>query len=381
MRNSTGMALKILLSLVLIAGVLFLSVIGILLAAFSGHDFILWVLGLAALALIVLIPVTIFKKFIKPVKIAWIILLVCTVLPAGIYTSVHIYDNSIPVVYESHYIPGAEPFSEYTARLDGRPALRLTGDLPHLDSATALCPVMASFVTAVYPREHTEIAWCSGTRNAYDNLMDGSADIIFVARPSKQQLAAAEAAGVQMLLTPIGKEAFVFFVNGRNRVNGLAVRQIKDIYSGRVTNWREVGGKDSKIRAFQRNEGSGSQTVFLKVMGDTPVMAPPENEYVDAMAGMVRDVADYKNYRNAIGYSFRYYVNEMVDSRGVKILSVEGIYPDRGTIRSGTYPFADDFYAVTLAGNDNPQVKEFMEWMIGAQGQELVEKTGYVAVK
>lgn len=65
-------------------------------------------------------------------------------------------------------------------------------------------------------------------------------------------------------LTPIGREAFVFFVNKRNPVDSLTVEQIKDIYSGTVTNWKEVGGKKASIRAFQREENSGSQTKLQK---------------------------------------------------------------------------------------------------------------------
>ncbi|OHX54035.1 hypothetical protein BB777_07285 [Planococcus faecalis] len=92
--------------------------------------------------------------------------------------------------------------------------------------------------------------------------------MIFAAEPSSGQKKAAEAAGVELELTPIGREAFVFFVNSRNSVTDLASKDIQGIYSGDIENWKELGGKNDEIRPFQRPEDSGSQTMFIKFMED-----------------------------------------------------------------------------------------------------------------
>ena len=76
-----------------------------------------------------------------------------------------------------------------------------------------------------------------------NNLINGRVDIIFALAPSEQQLAEAKRLGKELKLTPIGKEAFVFFVNEKNPVKSLTADEIKGIYSGEITNWKEVGGK------------------------------------------------------------------------------------------------------------------------------------------
>ena len=116
-------------------------------------------------------------------------------------------------------------------------------------------------------------------------------------------------------LTPIGKESFVFFVNAQNEVKGLTVDEIKGIYSGKITNWKDVGGKNKEIRAFQRPEDSGSQTALQKLMGDVPIMDPPVENVIDLMGGIIAQVSTYQNYNNAIGYTFRYYSTEMVQCK------------------------------------------------------------------
>ena len=68
------------------------------------------------------------------------------------------------------------------------------------------------------------------------------------------------------------------------------------------------------------------------------------------------------------------------DGKGVKLLSLDGVYPDEEHISSGEYPMTTALYAITLAENDNEYIAPMLEWMTGGQGQEIVEKTGYVAV-
>ncbi|MFD2879322.1 PstS family phosphate ABC transporter substrate-binding protein [Paenibacillus rhizoplanae] len=109
-----------------------------------------------------------------------------------------------------------------------------------------------------------DLVLCTSTSEAYKRLIAGNADIIFAAAPSLAQTKQAKLAGRELKLTPIGREAFAFFVNKRNPVDSLSIDQIKDIYSGTVTNWKEVGGKKASIRAFQREENSGSQTKLQK---------------------------------------------------------------------------------------------------------------------
>jgi phosphate transport system substrate-binding protein len=316
-------------------------------------------------------------------------------------------------------------FSSYKtsiALLDGPSALKLSGGpsrgLPRLDGATALYPLYSSFVHAVYPEktvnteadfqdfldwgyfpnretlrtiydyapipaEFPSIVQCNKTAEAYRRLIGGEADIVFCYEPSAKEVEAAAAKGLRFHLTPIGKDAFVFLVNSKNPLNTITQRQIRDIYSGRLTNWKSITGVDEPVIPYQRPENSGSQTILQAIMkGDSIIKPILDGEYVPGhMFIMVNIVAsDYYNYNSAIGYSFLYYVNKMADSSGVKVLSVDGVEPVKQTIQNNTYPFSQTIYAVTTGG-ESENTKKFIDWIISAQGQELVEKTGYIPIR
>jgi phosphate transport system substrate-binding protein len=190
-------------------------------------------------------------------------------------------DNVLRIREGNINLQAYSPFAKKTKAvlLDTISTLKLETDLPLLNGATALYPVYSAFAQAVYPKKKYnwyggEVA-CNNTIRAYENLINKTADIIFVAPPSKKQLEEAEKAGVNFRYTPIGKEAFVFFVNSQNPVSDLTIEQLQAIYSSEITNWKELGGNDEAIRPFQRNENSGSQTAFLHFMQDNTIIEPP----------------------------------------------------------------------------------------------------------
>lgn len=310
------------------------------------------------------------------------LLVVCALTVTG-YEINQAYHNSIPTVSEQDFdLRAYQPYQENTkAQSLGQPAtLKLDSNLPRLDGATALYPLYSAFVQAVYPEKeydlHDHQVRASTTPEAYEYLLDGTADMIFVAGPSTQQLAIAKEKGVEMKLTPIGREAFVFFVHADNPVKGLTTEQIQGIYSGAITNWQEVGGKNEPIRAFQRPENSGSQTALEKFMGNKPIMEPPNENRVSGMGGIIEKTSDYKNYPNAIGYSFRFFATEMVQNGNIRLLEVNGVLPSKATIADQSYPLSSEFYVIT-AGSQNPNVPKLIDWILSEQGQALVEKTGY----
>ncbi|MEK3936867.1 substrate-binding domain-containing protein [Sporosarcina sp. FSL W7-1349] len=324
-------------------------------------------------------PVTRHKKLINRIMLAAMVLAAAIAVPG-------IYHKTRPVIQDG-YVSTYDyaPFQEGTkaVSLDQPATLKLAENLPILDGATALYPVYSAFAQAVYPEkeydQYNSEVMSNRTGKAYDNLLNGRADIIFVLSPSEAQLAKAERMGKELKLTPIGQEAFVFFVNARNPVQGLTTDELKGIYSGKITNWKEVGGKKKSIRAFQRPEDSGSQTALQHFMGDVPIMDPPVEDIASLMGTIIDQVSDYKNYNNAIGFTFRYYSTQMVKNNAIRLLQVDGVDPNVDTIRSGDYPLTNEFYAVT-AGSDNPHIEPFLEWIVSAQGQEIVEKTGYVPI-
>ena len=277
-----------------------------------------------------------------------------------------------------------QPFkNEKVAKLDTEASLNMEAPVPVMDGATALYPIYAAYGQAIYPEKEyspyqSEIM-CSTTPVAYENLLKKQADIIFVAAPSEKQKAAFDKANEELVMTPIGKEGFVFFVNKDNPVESLTIEQIQDIYSGKITNWKEVGGEDEEIRAFQRPEGSGSQSALLRLMEGIPLQEAIKEDVPSGMGDIISQTAEYENRSNALGFSFRFYANEMVKNDKIKLLKINGVAPNEDTIRNESYPITNSFYAITLKSNTNEKVKAILDWIVSKEGKELVEKTGYVS--
>ncbi len=288
------------------------------------------------------------------------------------------------------------PFVEESpvAALDEPSALRFdnVNTAPRMDGAEALYPVYAAFAQATYPEsvagrsvwEIQKLVPCSNTAGAYRSIVNGDCDVIFVPGPTREQEAYAAAKGVELVCTPIGSEAFVFFVHPDNPLEGLSLEQIRDIYSGRITRWRELGAKGlGKILAYQRSVGTDSQAAMKRmVMGDRSMTAPIKEKvpYANMLAEVKSQaserISDYKNLRGAIGYSFRFACTGQPRDFEVKLLAVDGAAPTTENIRNGSYPLTYCFYAVTRADADENTLA-LLEWITGPQGQELVEKAGY----
>lgn len=368
----------------LISFFLFLS------AVFSGEgDFYSTVIIITFILLLIWLVLWSFK-LLTPRKLYYSlggIILCCAFVVAG-YNLHRWYIDRIPVVGSEVDLTFYSPFASDTrAIMLNEPSLlkfTVSDTLPRIDGATALYPLYSAFVQAVYPEKEYQLfeSEVSGgtTPVAYERLVKGEVDVIFCAAPSLSQIEKAREGGIEFKLTPIGREAFVFFVNKNNKIRNLTVDQIRRIYSGDITNWKEIGGSNDEIIAFQRPKNSGSQTMLEKIMGDMPIAESPKNRRVDGMGGIIRQTADYKNFNNAIGYTFLFYVKEMVGNKEIELLRINDITPDKNTIENGEYPFTGDFYAVTThSGNKN--VQRLIDWILSPQGQYLVEKTGYTSLQ
>lgn len=278
--------------------------------------------------------------------------------------------QSAKMIEPERYLPFDE--DSEIARVDA--SLSLSGDLPVLDGATALLPVYSAVIHALYPEgscefdgeefSETSAMQYKNTVRGYRAIVDGDTDVFFSAGPSEAQRAYAEEKGVELVYVPIGLEAFVFLVNAENPVDSLTVDEIRSIYAGECTNWRDVGGANRIVNPLTRLEGSGSQTTMEKFMKGTEIKKSPL-----AFLGA------------SIGFSFRYYTDGIVENGDVKMLSVNGVYPSSENVRNGSYPITQEFYAIYRSDNDNPNVALLIDWLLSAEGQTLIEKSGYVGIK
>ena len=317
---------------------------------------------------------------------AW---LLCALVIVGTIFGVDRYDKYIKSItlQEKFDYHSYKPFQEDgpVQTLDEPSTLRFRDSdaLPRMDGATALYPIYSAFCQAVYPASITEgylsdIIDCSTTTYAYKSIVDGSRDIIFVAGPSEEQEAYAAEKGIELVYTPIGREAFVFFVHPDNPIDGLSLEDIRGIYSGEITRWDQLGVKGlGEILAYQRDEGSGSQTALQRfVMRDTPLMPADREKTIDGMGDIVERVSAYQNHRNAIGFSFRFYCTALMKGFDVKLLAINGVEPTVENIENGSYPLASSFYAVTRS-DAGENTLALLDWICSEQGQDLIRKTGY----
>jgi phosphate transport system substrate-binding protein len=112
-------------------------------------------------------------------------------------------------------------------------------------------------------------------------------------------------------------------------------------------------------------------------MGDKKPKQAKSQQVSGSMGGVVEQVSDYTNNTNALGFSFRFFTQEMMTEHRIKLLSIEGVQPSPESIASGEYPLSSSFYAVTRRDNTNTNVDRLLEWLLSEEGQTLIARTGY----
>jgi phosphate transport system substrate-binding protein len=273
---------------------------------------------------------------------------------------------------------------------DAPAEFRFRDGVPRLATAYALYPVAAAAVQALATREAFDKAdrgwpgciYNTGSDALFSTLSATNLlhrDAALSLRPSAEQMAEARQKGLNYELLPVARDAFVFFVHADNPATNLAAGQIRAIYSGRATSWRDVGVDfAARLMPFQRNKNSGSQTMLERIMGDEPIMPPMEEDRLGGMGEIFRDVAEYRNRRGALGFSFRYYATTLLAAGKVRLLAIDGVEPTVENIRSGAYPFVTDIYLTTV-GSPTGDVARLASFLTSPAGRRLIEDIGYVA--
>ena len=256
-------------------------------------------------------------------------------------------------------------------------------EYPHVDGSTSMLPLSRALMmasTGVSAQEAELRISHSKTTLSFYALVSGEADLLLVARPAQEAFDYAEDMGVELEMRPIGVDALVFLTSDKNPVDSLTQQQAVGIYTGAITNWKEVGGADAEIVAYQRNETSGSQVMMENVVMDGQPMTDAPVEYRPSeMGALVDEVASYRNSADAIGYSVYYYVTEMYLREGVKLLAIDGVAPSNETIASGEYPYTQYSYAVIRKDEreDSP-ARQLFDFLTTPEGKALMAAQGYV---
>ena len=275
------------------------------------------------------------------------------------------------------------PFSPHglAVEVDAAPGFRIAEYPPRLCAAHMMYPLCAGVVKTLYPpRDYDNGELTARTpEGCYEMLLNGGIDAIFAPPPTETQLEAAEVRKLTLRVTPLARDAFVFFVNNKNPVSALTLKQIRKIYSGKITRWEDVGAGSGEIKPFQHRRGNCSQRIMESVMGDARLMPPLREKRRGDLGGTVNDVADYRNYPGALGYSYRFFVSGIHRSGEIKLLALDGVAPTGESIRTGRYPIVTDCCLVTVRPRD-ANIRKIVAFLHSSAGRELIEKSGYVAL-
>lgn len=264
-------------------------------------------------------------------------------------------------------------------------ALLSVDEYPRMDGSTANLPMMAeimSQVCGITLAEAEELCNVTTTTYAWHNLANGNADILLVYEASEQTKSELATIGTELEIHAIGRDALVFINNEDNPVDNLTQQQLIDVYSGSITNWQDVGGEDIEIVAYQRDQASGSQSLFIKLlMQDVAPMDAPSELMPTEMGMLIDQLAEYNNSANALGFSVFYYASYMYQQPGLRIISVDGVKPSDETIADGSYPLLNEYYVAIRADEpeDSP-ARVLMNWILSEEGNAAMVKAGYIPI-
>jgi phosphate transport system substrate-binding protein len=223
------------------------------------------------------------------------------------------------------------------------------------------------------------IANHSKTHQAFDSLILGTRDILLEARiPSKDELDSAAAHKVTLEWRACALDALVMVVNKKQPVSGVTTQNIRDIYTGKITDWQALGGATQAIMPYQREANSGSQEMMQSlIMKETPIPGS-----IPLLVGMINvfETLDYNN--SAISFTPNYYKEWQVRDTAIKSLAVDGIMPSRASILSRTYPHTAEVYVVTRSDlDDRSAAAKLRDWIVSDTGQYVIEQSGYIPIR
>jgi len=235
-----------------------------------------------------------------------------------------------------------------------------------------LVPVLAEQFKSENPGTSFEIA-AEGSTTGIAAITDGTAQIGMSSRRAKPtEMSAAGAKGVSMKPTIVAYDGIAVIVNANNPLSSLTLRQVEQIFTGDVTDWSAVGGNPGKFSIYTRNTSSGTYS-------DWKELAMKRRDYASSsqkMAGNEQIVAEVSKNPNGVGYVGLAYVN----APGIKVISINGHMATKEEVIAKKYPYARPTFYYTngeLAGI----AAKFVEFTLSDEGQQIVQKVGFVPVR
>jgi phosphate transport system substrate-binding protein len=235
-----------------------------------------------------------------------------------------------------------------------------------------LVPTLAEEYKAKNPAVSFEIA-AEGSTTGIAAIIDGTAQIGMSSRRAKTtEVSAAQAKGVTMNPIIVAYDGIAIIVNANCPVKNLTKRQVEQIFAGDITDWSAVGGPAGKISIYTRNTSSGTYSDFKD-------LAMKKRDYASSsqkMAGNEQITSEVGKNPNGIGYVGLAYIHDA----GIKVVSIEGLVPDKASVLSKKYPYARPTFYYTN-GDATGEAAKFIEFTLSDEGQKICEKIGFVSIR
>jgi len=198
---------------------------------------------------------------------------------------------------------------------------------------------------------------------------EGTSDIGMASREIKES-ELAEFPNLEIFV--IARDGIAIVAHPNIAINDLTIEQVRDIFSGKVTNWKELGGEDQNIFVVSREEGSGTRGAFEEmVMGEDALIT--SSAILQPSNGSVRTTVSTTPY--SVGYLSFGYLDDTVKS-----ISIDGVAPTEPNAADGSYPIVRPLNMLTN-GEPTGNVKAFLDFILSEAGQKLVVEDGYISVK
>jgi phosphate transport system substrate-binding protein len=250
------------------------------------------------------------------------------------------------------------------------------------DTMVNLALAWAETYQSLHPEVQISVTG-GGSGTGITALANNTVDIANASRAIKpEEIEAMQADGIDPMEFIVARDAIAIIVNHSNPIEQLTLQQISDIYSGKYTNWIELGGEDRPIVRLSRETNSGTHVYFLEEVlrlgeADNKTLFAPETLLLPSSEGITSEVRDNPN---AIGYDGLGYVTPEV-----KVVAVaeapggEYVFPSADTVSNQSYPIARDLYMYT-AGEPQDIEKEYLAWIMSPEAQAIVEELGFVPI-
>src|SRR6478735_8662146 len=235
-----------------------------------------------------------------------------------------------------------------------------------------LVPQLAEQFKAQHPGTTFDIA-AEGSTTGIAAIIDGTAQIGMSSRRAKSsEVGAAQAKGINMKPTIVAYDGIAVIVNAGNPVKSLSKKQVEQIFTGEITDWSAVGGSGGKISVYTRNTSSGTYAEFKE-------LAMKKRDYAQdsqKLAGNEQIAQEVGKNPNGVGYIGLAYTK----ASGIKVVPIDGASPSKESVLAKSYPYARPTFFYTN-GEPTGVVKEFIDFIVGPDGQKIVEQVGFVPIK